>query len=295
VFILDPCDATRLNLTPNRAGNCAALSLPANFADPFANQAKQVITSGNTGLSEEKSDSWTVGTVITPRAIPGLSLSVDWFRIEIDDAISVVPLQRLVDNCVDSASISNPFCSLISRRADGAITEVNVTPINVGSLETSGVDFQANYWHPLGEQLRFGVSMAGTYLIDNEVLVIENDPTTLDRNVGEVDNPRLRVNLSPSISFDRFRFDWTVRYIGDSKVDVQQSAEGRDDNEVDSRIYNDISMDFALNDSIDLLAGVNNLFDEAPPFSRETVRGDKRGVLFDNLGRYFFVGVTAKL
>ena len=291
VFILDPCDATRQNLTANRPANCAALQLPANFADPFANQAKQVITSGNSALNEEKSDSWTVGAVITPRGVPGLSLSADWFQIEIADAISVVPLQRLVDNCVDSASTSNPFCALITRRADGGITGVNVTPINVGSLKTSGIDLQANYGRPFRDKVRLYLALAGTYLIENDIQVIENDPTTLDKNAGEVDNPRVRVNLTPGITYDRFRLDWTLRYIAGSKVDVQQTAEGRDDNVVSSRLYNDIAMSFALNRAINLTAGVNNLLDVEPPFSQQTVRGDKRGVLFDNLGRYFFAGV----
>lgn len=291
VFILDPCDATRRNLSPNRPANCAALNLAPTFSDPFANQAKRVVTSGNANLSEEESDSWTVGVVFTPSFMSGLSVSVDWFKIDIEDAINVVPLQRLVDNCVDSASIANPFCGLITRRGDGAITDVNVTPINVGSLKTSGIDFQANYGMPIGSW-GFHVALAGTYLDENDILVIETDKSTLDVNVGEVDNPRWRVNLVPGIEVGPFRLDWTMRFIDGSKVDVQQSAEGRDDNEVDSRLYHDLTASYRWNDSLRLSAGVNNAFDEEPPFSRETVRGDKRGVLFDNIGRYFFVGLT---
>jgi outer membrane receptor protein involved in Fe transport len=293
VFILDPCDATRQNLNPNRAANCAALQLSPAFSDPFANQAKQVITSGNGNLKEEESDSWTVGAVFTPGFAPGLSVSVDWFKIEIEDAINVVPLQRLVDSCVDSASIANPFCGLITRRADGAITSVNVTPINVGSLKTSGIDFQTNYGLPIGAW-RFNLSLAGTYLDENDILVVESDPTTLDVNVGEVDNPRWRVNLVPGVAFGDLRVDWAMRFIDSSKVDVQQSAEGRDDNNVSSKLYHDVSASYDWN-SLRFSAGVNNLFDTAPPFSRETVRGDKRGVLFDNIGRYFFLGLTARL
>lgn len=293
VFILDPCDSTRRNLTANRPANCSALQLGPAFSDPFANQAKRVITSGNTALSEEQSDSWTVGAVFTPRFAPGLSVSVDWFEIDIADAINVVPLQRLVDSCVDSASIANPFCGLITRRADGAITDVNVTPINVGSLKTSGIDFQANYGLPIRDGWGFNLYVAGTYLSKNDVLVVETDPSTLDVNVGEVDNPRWRVNVTPGLTYGPFRVDWALRFIDSSKVDVQQSAEGRDDNDVSSRIYHDLSMSYDWNDALRVNLGVNNAFDTAPPFSRETVRGDKRGVLFDNVGRYFFVGLTA--
>ncbi|MBL8265361.1 TonB-dependent receptor [Steroidobacter sp.] len=294
VFILDPCDSTRLNLTANRSTNCAALQLAPTYSDPFANQAKQVLTSGNSNLKEEESDSWTVGAVFTPGFAPGLSLSIDWFKIEIEDAINVVPLQRLVDSCVDSASIANPFCGLITRRADGAITSVNVTPINVGSLETSGIDFQANYSLPFASDWRVNLSLSGTYLDQNNILVVETDASTLDVNVGEVDNPRWRVNFVPGVAFGALRVDWAMRFIDSSKVDVQQSAEGRDDNNVSSKLYHDLSASYDWN-SLRFSAGVNNLFDTAPPFSRETVRGDKRGVLFDNIGRYFFLGLTARL
>ena len=294
VFILDPCDATRQNLVTTRAANCSTLGLSRTFSDPFANQAKNVITSGNPLLKEETSDSWTVGTVITPRAIPGLSVSVDWFQIKIADAINVVPLQRLVDNCVDGASTANPFCALITRRADGAITGVNVTPINVGRLVTEGVDFQANYSTFVRDDIRLRVSLAGSYMAKNEIQVIATDAATLDKNAGEVDNPRWRINLTPGVTWGQFSADWAIRYIGKTKVDVQQSAEGRDDNNVSRRIYNDLSLTWAASNGLNLYGGINNVFDVKPPFSRETVRGDKRGVLFDNIGRYAFVGATSR-
>lgn len=294
VFILDPCDATRQNLVTSRAANCTTLGLSRTYSDPFANQAKTVITSGNAGLKEEESDSWTVGTVITPRVVPGLSISVDWFQIKIADAINVVPLQRLVDNCVDSASTANPFCPLITRRADGAITSVNVTPINVGKLVAEGVDFQANYATYISDNVRARVALTGSYLSKNQLQVIATDASTLDKNAGEVDNPRWRINLTPGVTVGRFSADWAIRYIGKSKVDVQQSAEGRDDNKVADRLYNDLSVTFAAADDLNVYAGVNNVFDTDPPFSRETVRGDKRGVLFDNIGRYFFLGATSR-
>jgi len=298
-FILDPCDSTRVSSNANRTRNCAALGIPATYTDPFGGVAKTVITGGYSGLKQETSYSWTAGTVITPRAIPGLALSVDWWSIKILNAINVVPLQRLVDNCVDAGSLDNAFCPHIVRRADGAITEVDVTPINVGSLKAEGVDFQASYSHRLasdwfGERpsLRFVVN--GTYLAKNDVLVDAHDPTTLDKNAGEVDNPKWRVNATPGITLGRFSLDWTLRYISHTKVDVQASAEYRSDNDVKAEFYNDLYVNFALDKRFELYAGVNNLFDVDPPFSAVTFQGTGRGSLYDNIGRYFFVGATAR-
>ena len=137
------------------------------------------------------------------------------------------------------------------------------------------------------------LAIAGTYLIENKLEVVEGDPTTLDIARGEVDNPVWRLNATPGFSTGRFGFDWTVRYISHTNVNVQASDEARSDNEVSSRIYNDLYASFDVNDSLRFYGGVNNLFDVDPPFSRETFQGTGRGALFDNIGRYFFLGASA--
>lgn len=290
VFIIDPCVAANANA--NRAANCAALGLSPGYSDPFAGQAKSVITGGNAALKEETSNSWTVGGVLTPAAIRGLAISVDWWKINIKDAVNTVPLQRAVDNCVDSASLDNPFCALVTRRADGAITQVNVSPINVGSQKAEGIDFKANYSRPFGT-VKGRLSVAGTYLIANSLQAVAGDPTTFDNNVGEVDNPRWRVNVTPGFTVGKVSFDWTLRFISATKVDSQASAEFRNDNDVASRFYNDLYANVDISQKVRLYAGINNLLDETPPFSAVTFQGTGRGALYDNIGRYFFVGVNA--
>jgi outer membrane receptor protein involved in Fe transport len=291
-FILDPCDSTRVNLTANRRANCAALGVSSTYTDPFAGVAKTVITGGNPALEVEKSDSWTAGAVFTPHFIPGLAVSVDWWQIDLKGAINTVPLQRAVDNCVDASTINNPFCQLVTRRADGAITRVSVSPINVGSLNAEGIDFQANYRHDFGG-LVGRLAASGTYLIRNELQVVAGDPTTRDDNLDEVDNPRWRVTLTPGFTVGAVSVDWTLRYLSSTKVDSQATAEGRSDNDVKARLYNDLYASVAINDQFRLYGGINNLFDVAPPFSAATFQGTGRGALYDNIGRYFFVGVNS--
>lgn len=293
LFILDPCDASRINLNPNRAANCAALGIPNGWVDPTTGVFKTIVTSGNPDLKEERSNSWTAGVVFTPSFEPGLSASVDWWKINIKGAVGTVPVDRAVDNCVDASTINNPFCSLVHRASGGAIANVNVSPINVGSLNAEGVDFAANYQRDFGGFVG-RLAMTGTYLIHNQLEVVSGDPTTLNIQRGEVENPTWRFNVTPGFTVGKFRFDWTVRYIGPSKVDVQVSNEARSDNIVNSKIYNDLFASIDVSKAFQLYSGVNNLFDTDPPFSRETFQGTGRGALFDNMGRYFYVGVNAK-
>ncbi|MDB5454338.1 MAG: TonB-dependent receptor, partial [Caulobacteraceae bacterium] len=298
-FILDPCDATRINLTSTRAANCLALGVPANFTDPRGGETKDILTGGNSRLKAETSNSWTVGAVITPRALPRLRASIDWWKIDLTDAINLVPFQTIVNGCVDAASTANPYCGLITRRPDHAIGVVDVTNINIGKLAAEGVDFQANYildlpLNYLGQtnQLRF--ALVGTYMSKNEALVDANDPKTRDVSVGEVDNPRWKVNFTPSFVAGPLELDWTIRYISSTKVDAMATAEGRSDNKVSARVYNDLFASYALSEGTRVYAGVNNLFDQDPPFSAVTFQGTGRGALFDNIGRYFFVGADAR-
>ena len=107
-----------------------------------------------------------------------------------------------------------------------------------------------------------------------------------------MDNPRWRFNVAPGVTMGKFSLDWTVRFISATKVDSQATTEGRSDNNVSSRLYNDLYASVAVNDRFRLYGGVNNLFDVDPPFSAVTFQGTGRGALFDNIGRYLFVGVN---
>ena len=89
----------RLSWQPIRT---AAISLP-------------IISGSNPDLAEETSDSWTVGAVIQPRWIPGLSLSVDYYKIKVNDVIVSLAAQTIVNNCYDQPSLNNVFCALFER------------------------------------------------------------------------------------------------------------------------------------------------------------------------------------
>ena len=91
---------------------------PYVYVDPLTARFSGSI-SGNPALNEETATTWTVGTQITPTFIPGLIVSVDYYNIELEDAINAVAAQDIVDNCVDSASIDNGFCALFDRLHHG--------------------------------------------------------------------------------------------------------------------------------------------------------------------------------
>ena len=110
------------------------------------------IFGGNTELTPEKADTFTIGAVITPEdIIPGLTVSVDYWRIEILDAIDDVEPEFIVNQC---GLTGDPvFCTQVNRGSNGNLwigssaTAPNIvsTNINIGFFETAGIDFFGNY------------------------------------------------------------------------------------------------------------------------------------------------------
>jgi outer membrane receptor protein involved in Fe transport len=152
----DPCAERNLGTgSTTRAANCAALGRPAGF-DFVYSSSLDFLTGGNPNLKEEFSDNYTVGFVLTPRFIPGLSISADYYDITVNDVISTVGAQTIVNQCVDSPTIDNPFCAQFQRAgASGGprgeipfrILEGNLLSagLNFASLKVRGVDTEVAY------------------------------------------------------------------------------------------------------------------------------------------------------
>src|SRR5690606_35481509 len=103
-----------LELFSSRVQSTAAVLDPVTNTSPTI----QTISLGNENLLPEKTDTTAVGVVVRPAFVPGLEFSVDYYNIEVLDAISPLALQAIVNRC---QSGSQSFCGLITR-VNGAIT-----------------------------------------------------------------------------------------------------------------------------------------------------------------------------
>ena len=101
-----------------------------------------------------------------------------------------------------------------------------------------------------------------------------------------------RGNLKVGYSVGGLRANWSVRYIGGSKIDVQRSDEYYGGLTVDERFYHDVALNYDFDSGETVQFGVNNLFDEHPPRTPSTYTGASGGSLFDSVGRFFYVGFT---
>jgi hypothetical protein len=113
-------------------------------------------------------DTVTFGFVWSPEFVEGLSVSIDYFNILVEDVISAgIPAQTTLDQCL--ATGDDTFCSLIQRAPRGDLASgtqgvgFQQTNINLAELETTGLDFQVVYDFDIGSH-GFRVDYASTYL-----------------------------------------------------------------------------------------------------------------------------------
>jgi outer membrane receptor protein involved in Fe transport len=175
---VDPCRSINNNGSTNAAGPQANANLRAvcilqgapastigSIRNPTAGQP-QSTTAGGTYLRPETSDSYTIGVVVQPRFVPGLSITVDYYNIKIKSAISQPVPGDLIAGCfgdsngsaITAASVNNPICQLFRRDpatggldGDPATTGGLVFPAsNSGRILTDGIDLGINYRRDLG-------------------------------------------------------------------------------------------------------------------------------------------------
>ncbi len=136
---------------------------------PPSNQALQFVQkqTGSLALVPEEAESLGIGMVVTPSFVPGLAFSVDYFDIEIEDAIGTVTAQNTVDLCFEQNVQS--FCDNISYITVGdvqQISEILLVPFNFASQRTKGLDIEASYRRPLGHG-DLSLRALATHYIDN--------------------------------------------------------------------------------------------------------------------------------
>ena len=284
-FLIDPCDITQINLgTSSRAANCAALGIPVGWANPNAANAKELITGGNPGLTEEESDSFTFGLVITPDAIKGLSLSIDYWDIEITDAIGSFGASDIIKKCVDSPSLANNFCPMITRDSQLSIERIDVARINVGRLNASGIDFGGAYGFDIvGGDL--SINLNGSFLMEHEELIDGSDPTSLFINRNDPNNPKLRSNLNLTYQQGPLSLGLNTRYIGSTIYDPNALTDETSDKPlVPSRVYNDLIIGYEFENELRITGTITNIGDVNPPRIGDLFLGVRGN--YDNTGRF---------
>jgi outer membrane receptor protein involved in Fe transport len=268
-----------------------------------------VLIGGNSALVPEEADTWTVGVVLQPDlgSAGRLRLSVDYYDIQLDNAVSTLGGQVIVNGCANGIGT---LCDLITRNSAGTITQVINRNINLGSLITRGWDIEALYTLPLNV---WGgdISVRGLATIVDD-LITNSASGTVDRagmNGSPVSAPsgvpRYTLNGYLTFNSDRVTAQLQVRHISGGVYNAELVGPGQEgydplkansinDNEIGAWTYVNVNASVNVwkrgSQKLEIFGVVNNLFDKDPPVDAPSSFGPTNNVLYDVLGRTYRMG-----
>ena len=293
-FVDDPCDVN-FNQSATRQTNCAALGIPSDAEiNPVA--TIELLTGGNENLKEEESTSITAGVVYQPSFIEGLSFTMDWWKVEIDDAIAQVSAQDILEKCVDSqAGVNNQFCALITRGADYRITLVESTTQNVASLEAEGVDFEIGYdFEALGGN--FTTQFIATYLKARDEFPFQIDPSQVIEYAGTTGESDKQANLLIGYTNGPWQANWRTRYLSEvDRFTPQDLATNPDRSNImtyGTYFQTDVRAGYTFENNLTLEIGVDNVFDRPLPRYTSGTGDTPSTAGYDNIGRLYYASMT---
>ncbi|WP_404340637.1 TonB-dependent receptor [Pseudoalteromonas mariniglutinosa] len=250
--------------------------------------------SGNPNLEAEESESWNVGVIWAP--IAEFGFGVDVWSITQDNKIDEQAFGPIYDmHCNDQNS---SVCVRLAPQTGlslGVIQKIHSTFENVSSQEVSGVDISANYNHSLDDYglLKFNLEWA-----------YQNDFEKDDRDyTGEYGYPEHRWIFSTNWQMGNLNSNINISYVGefedtpDINFDGSLDFDSNTSRMVDSQTLFDLQTAYQFSDSLKFSVGVNNLFDEEPPFAIGDGDGDLYGYVsgvHNPRGRYFYTKFTIR-
>lgn len=316
---LDPCSSRYRGVSLDRAAELALCAVQG--ADPRYAQggsSAPTITNGNPDLVPEEADTFTLGAVYERElGKGGIQLTLDYYNIEVDQAIEVLSAQQIMTKCFNLDGLSNPTydnnhfaCQQLNRPIYAPATTsfdldpVNQPILNLGGIKTAGYDFTLNYYRPV-DALSWGGGTGGitfrslVNILDKHEIQAFNDEPFVDF-AGLVSNnvvyPELKVFTSLSVETGPVIATATWRHFASmddisAAGGVATTIEG-----ADSYDYFDFTGRVNIGDNFQVYGGINNIADKKPPqlggsaIAGEADSGTNQGT-YDAIGRSFYLGL----
>jgi outer membrane receptor protein involved in Fe transport len=297
---VDPCATATPVYTAAQCANTGVSA--AQYGNVSASPAGQYngLFGGNPTLDPEVADTYTFGVVIDPT--DNMTISVDYWRIDIDDTINNVGPTTILEQC----GLYGQLCEQINRSATGNLWQgtagfVVDTTINLGNNLWEGIDLAYN-WTVDGAGGTWTTNIIGTYMMSKETTPLPADKNSTYDCVGVISPrcyPSPEWRHTASVSYDsnewwsltaRWRYFQGVDYDGSTDT-IAQDEMSKNQN------YFDLSAVFRFMGSHDIVVGVNNVFDKEPPMVGGTLSGPWGNAntvagFYDTLGRYLYANAT---
>ncbi len=254
----------------NIQANCASFGVPVGLAQ--TNPQQSAVSAGNATLQPEESDNWTAGFVWSPSWAEGedwtegITVSLDFYSLEIDNAVQGRDPGDLIEACAETADPT--LCALVPRTSSGQLDVVNNQLQNIGRIDAAGWDLMLSYLSPETSWGQFNVKLNATGLSEYEERVTNPDGSTSVNDLKGVHTdetfarafPELRTTTSIDWMRDRWTGSLVFRWTDEMTTD--------DGSELDSVMFTDLRASYRpdiLDDALVVTLGFKNLLDEDPP------------------------------
>ncbi len=325
----DPCDG--YTGSPENPA-CVNVPTDGSFRDQYVAQdvATTIRSAGakyaGFPIKPETGKSFDVGAVYSPSWIQGFTVSVDAWHVYLNDVITSVGLQNMLNLC---SSGQTAYCPLIHRYASGPqvgqISQATIEPVgNLGSVSTGGLDFSADYKMSAGSIGHFNFNVSAAYLkyydaqtapgtsanqtfhYAGHFMSAGSAPASDCPGPNQCLFPRWRASGFARWSKGDWSATWKIRYIGGFRMgspaasqDTHPAGSDLDGFYIDygSNIYHNVSLSYDIEPlHTRMTVGVNNLFNNKPPLLYDNNASYNIDALnFDLLGRYYWVRLAVDL
>jgi outer membrane receptor protein involved in Fe transport len=299
----DPCvDDGWDDLSAEVQANCLADGVPDGGWDQPTGQLRALV-GGNPDLVPETGTNLTYGFVWEPTFLENFSATVDYWSIELEDAIQYFGTQATLDRCYNLGQQS--YCDLVDRAPDGAIAGVNTTYFNAAERKAAGVDVGLRYTFDTEGFGTFGFQWDTTYVLDDEFKSApDTDWVDVNGLYDGVVHWELRSNLTTTWSLENLSAAWTMRYtseleedcwvmmygytkfndgetpmicsdpekkMSDQLADYWGYARGTEGvNILDSMVYHDLQFSYSAPWNGVITVGGRNIFGSEPPLTQNS-------------------------
>ena len=292
----DPCG---LSMSASQAA-CANTGLSANlYGTDLKSPADQynILQGGNEMVAPEESASFTAGLVATPAFIEGLTLTLDYFDINVEQGIDNIPAATALQKCLDTGLPA--FCNLINRHPvngslwlQGGYISAQTTNLSEENIEGADIIFDYDLDTPMGPMELQGVS---TYVLTSDLIELPGEAALecagfWGTYCGKNPQPKFSGNYKATLytPYD-VRVSLALRYLG--------STDDLGSNGIDfgAETYWDLTAEWSATGNYIVTGGISNLLDTDPQVSSDAGTAPGNGntfpAFFDALGRYVFVNL----
>jgi len=277
-----------------------------------SNTQIRIQVGGNPNLTPETSESTTFGFVYSPSYVDGLSLTLDWYSIEIDQAIVGVGSSTIMNGCY--VGENQTFCSLIERLASGDVDTLLASSANVATFTVEGIDlnivYRAGELPMLPGEWKFSWDTA---FVDNfEQCVAGATATTctdfVGFNAGDASLPAFKSQFDIDWTYGDWEVTWRMRFIGAQAENCTTSgvpltvygppcsnviSSSAATNHLGATTYHNVQVSYTMSDwDTRLTFGVQNLGGKEPPYSTQAFANSFDATTYEIPGRFPYIRIS---